>query len=248
MKRSQFSARTAENNLSPKVDLKIDWATHDAAKFAVENWHYSKCLPAGKIVKVGVWENKKFIGVVLFSRGANNNLGKPYGLSTIEVCELTRIALTKHNTTVSRIVSIAMLFLKKNSPGLRLIISYADPDQNHHGGVYQAGGWIYAGKTTAADEYIVHGARMHGRSMRQKYGTHVGKSFIKKCLGSSKHRYLKPLDNLIRDELTKLSKTYPKRALSKEIVASGFRPEEGGASPTNALQKEHIDKRDTYER
>jgi hypothetical protein len=31
-----------------KPELKIDWASHEAAKYACENWHYSKCLPAGK--------------------------------------------------------------------------------------------------------------------------------------------------------------------------------------------------------
>jgi hypothetical protein len=118
-----------------KTVLKIDWATHQAAKYAVENWHYSESMPAGKLVKVGAWENGKFIGVVLFGRGANNNIGKPYGLSQTAACELVRIALTKHITPVSKIAAIAMRFLKANSPGLRLIISYADPLQGHHWGI-----------------------------------------------------------------------------------------------------------------
>ena len=44
-------------------ELKIDWATHKAAKYACENWHYSKCLPSGKTVKLGVWEDNNFIGI-----------------------------------------------------------------------------------------------------------------------------------------------------------------------------------------
>jgi hypothetical protein len=107
-----------------KPVLKIDWATHEAAKYAVENWHYSESMPAGKLVKVGAWENGKFIGVVLFGRGANNNIGKPYKLDQTAACELVRIALTNHITPVSKIAAIAIRFLKVNSPGLRLIISY----------------------------------------------------------------------------------------------------------------------------
>lgn len=194
-----------------KPFLKIDWATHEAAKFACVNWHYSECLPAGKLVKVGVWENGKYIGVVLFSRGANNTLGAPYCLSQTECCELTRIALTKHDSQVSRIMKLAFVFLKKNSPGLKMIISFADPEQGHHGGIYQATNWIYSGMTTPADEYIVNGKRMHGRSMRAAYGSHIGKNFIKKILGSSKHRYLMPLDKEMSAKIAPLAKPYPKR-------------------------------------
>jgi hypothetical protein len=75
-----------------KPVLKIDWATHAAAKHAVENWHYSESMPAGKLIKVGAWENGRFVGVVIFGRGANNNIGKPYGLDQMAACELVRIA------------------------------------------------------------------------------------------------------------------------------------------------------------
>ena len=84
--------------MSSKVGLKLDWATHEAAKYACTNWHYSKCMPVGKIVKIGVWEDKKFIGVVLYSYGANNNASKSFGLTQYECCELTRVALTSHQS------------------------------------------------------------------------------------------------------------------------------------------------------
>ena len=63
-----------------KNDLKIDWCDFKAAEYACKNWHYSKCMPAGKTVKVGAWENGKYIGCVIFSRGANVNLGTQFGL------------------------------------------------------------------------------------------------------------------------------------------------------------------------
>ena len=219
--------------MSNKPVLKIDWATFEAAKFACENWHYSRCMPAGKLVKVGIWENDKFIGVVLFSRGANNTLGTPYGLVQTQCCELTRIALTKHESQVSRVMKLAFLFLKKNSPGLKLVISFADPEQGHHGGIYQATNWIYSGMTTPADEYIVNGKRMHGRSMRASFGTHIGKAFIEKVLGSSKHRYLMPLDDDMRKQIMPLSKPYPKRVKKQDLEHPS---ELGGAIPTDTLQ------------
>jgi hypothetical protein len=212
--------------------LKIDWATHEAAKFAVENWHYSECMPAGKLIKIGAWENGRYIGCVLFGRGANNNLGSPYSLAQIEICELVRIALTKHNTPVTRIVSFALRFLKKQSPGIRLIVSYADPMQGHHGGVYQGGNWIYVGKSQAQAEVIVNGRIMHKRTANALFGTIKG---LQKSPILWKHKYLFPLDEEMRNRLTSLRKPYPKRAGSIVADAPAIHAGEGGAEPTPAL-------------
>jgi hypothetical protein len=232
MKCKKSNAQNVDTGLS----LKLDWCSHAAAKYAVEHWHYSRCMPAGKAIKIGVWENKFFIGAVIFSRGANKSLLKPYGLKMTQGCELTRVALNKHKSSVTRIVAIAIRLLKKRCPGLKLIVSFADTEQNHHGGIYQAGNWLYSGRTNAADEYLVRGVRMHGRSMRSKFGTHIGKSFIKKIKGSVKHRYLMPLDNETQMVISKLSQPYPKRAESIGSNAAGFQPAEDGANPISALQ------------
>lgn len=197
-------------NSSPKTELKLDWCSHEAAKYAVEKWHYSHVMPAGKIVKIGVWENDVFIGVVLFSRGANNNIGKPYGLKQTEICELTRVALHKHQTPVSRIVSIAIKMLRKQSLEIRLIVSYADEQQQGHiGGVYQAMNWLYAGSSQAQQEVMYKGAVMHKRTANSLLGTIVG---MDKSPILWKHKYLYPLDDAMRKQIAPLSKPYPKRA------------------------------------
>jgi hypothetical protein len=46
---------------------------------------------------------------------------------------LCRIALSKHATPVSRIISIAMKMLKREMPGIRLLVTYADLNQGHEG-------------------------------------------------------------------------------------------------------------------
>jgi len=232
-----------QSSKNPKPKLKIDWATHAAAKYACENWHYSKCVPVGKIVKLGVWENDKFIGVVLFSRGASPNLLKPYKLTQYEGCELTRIALNNHDTPVSRILSVSMSFLKKSNPGLKLIISFADPRQNHHGGIYQATNWIYSGTQVPGGslEYLINGKWTHPKSVGSTYGVQ-GKKFIEKNPGiktrkpTLKHRYLMPLTKEIRKQIEPLRKPYPKRASSVESGTSVYQTEGGGESPTDALQ------------
>lgn len=229
--------------LKEKIKLKLDWASHKAAKFACENWHYSKCIPKSKLVKIGVWENDKFIGVVIFSYGANNNLSRPYALKQTECVELSRIALNKHKTPISRILSISFKFLKKRCPGILLIISYADIDQGHHGGVYQASNWIYAGKTEVGTKsaYIIGSKKYHPKTIYDRFGTRsenvIRKKFpnLKMHVTKGKHKYLFPLNDIIKKDIMKLSKPYPKRATSIDIDAIGFQPIEGGENPTVAL-------------
>lgn len=232
-----------------KPVLKIDWATHAAVKYACENWHYSESVPVPPLVKIGVWENEKFIGVVVFSRGASASLMKPYNLTQYEGCELTRIALSKHITPVSKILSLALKFLKKNSPSLRLVVSFADPEEGHHGGIYQATNWIYAGQSSSSMKYIdKYGREWHSRQVSEKgYNIQQGNvrktvkpSECKKIKCKGKHSYLMPLDDFTKKRIQHLSKPYPKRAGSKANVAIPDQGIEGGATPTPALQKNEV--------
>jgi hypothetical protein len=237
--------------MSTKPILKLDWCSHAAAKYAVEHWHYSKCLPHQKLVKLGVWENALFVGALIFGDGANQNIMTPYGLTYNEGCELVRIALTRHTTPVSRIIRVALHLLYNFLPRLRLVVSFADPAHGHVGAIYQASNWLYTGKTSASDEYIVHGKRFQGRALRSTRSTHGLRAIPAKnvvewaqkvldpqaCVvkGTSKHRYLYPLDAAMRAQILPLAKPYPKRAVSTAASAPVLQAGEGGSSPTTAL-------------
>lgn len=203
----------------PTPPLRLDWATAEATAFACKRWHYSRCVPVFKCVRIGVWEADRFIGVVLFGQGATPEIGSPYGLEGTEVCELTRIALDTHRAPVSRIVRIALAFLHKHCPGIRLVVSFADQGQGHRGGIYQAGNWTYAGgmKTHA---YIVNGVQVHPKTLHSRYGKggqsipwlreHIDPNASRVTVGF-KHRYLMPLDEDMRARIQPLSLPYPKR-------------------------------------
>jgi len=201
-----------------KTDLRVEWGTHEAAKYAVENWHYSKVLPAGAMIVVSAYEHGKFIGAIIFSRGASPTLGTAYGLDQDMVCELTRVALRKHESSVSRIMSIAIKFLKKRAPGLRLIVSFADPSEGHHGGIYQACGWSYIGDSPEKPKYLIGGRWVHERTAcSTKSPTNRGHSQLYKNYPvkffPGKHRYLFPLDEAMRKQIAPLSKPYPKKSV-----------------------------------
>jgi hypothetical protein len=218
-------------------NLKLDWCSHEAAKYAVMHWHYSKAMPAGKLIKIGVWENEVFIGAVIFSRGANNHIGSPYGLNQVQICELTRVALDTHKSAVTKVVSIAIMLLKKSNTGLRLIVSYADPEQNHMGIIYQAGNWVYCGETQRQAEVLLNGKIVHRKTIFSKYGTTVG---FPKSKILFKYKYLYPLDDDMKRQIEPLKKPYPKRAQSIEVMRPANQPEEGGSTPTCALHDKPI--------
>ena len=188
--------------------LHLDFCSHEAALFACKQYHYSKAMPAGKCVKIGVWEHGKFIGVVIFSRGANNHLLMPYGLTQTEGCELSRVALSKHETPVTRIIAIAIKLLRKTNPKLRLIVSFADSRQNHKGIIYQAGNWIFTGSVHSTPDFFLDGRWQHQRNMHSRFGTIKGIDVPKRD-GGYRHRYLMPLDDQMRAKIEGMRATHP---------------------------------------
>lgn len=200
------------------TSLRVAFCSHDAAKFAVERWHYSGCLPTGKLVKVGVWEDDEFVGVVLFSRGASPWLGVAYDLDHVEICELTRIAMRRHSTPVSKVVAEALALLRDQSPELRLVVSFADPSEGHHGGIYQAGNWIYTGRSNEVVENFVRGKWRH---VRGSYHEAKAAGGVPTRTRPGKHRYLMPLDRAMRRRLLPSALPYPRPAVE---VSDGETP------------------------
>ena len=112
---------------------------------------------------------------------------------------------------------------KRQSPGIRLIVSYADCDQGHHGGIYAANGWIYLGLTQTnggTPKFKVNDVVMHARSVHSRWGrgsqrlewlrTNID-PHAEKVYTLGKHKYIYPLDPKMRDQVKHLARPYPKR-------------------------------------
>lgn len=209
---------------SSRVDLEVDWCSYEAAKYAVMHWHYSKRMPVGKTARLGVWEDQHFVGSVVFACGSSGvgNIGQSLGVTSFEVAELSRVALRTHINTVTRIVKLCLKRLVGTQPGLRLIVSYADPEQGHIGAIYQAGNWLYTGRSAKDTAYIdCQGKRWHSRSVSET-GYKVRCGIRAKCPKPSemmatikvprKYRYFMPLDRAMRRQIAPLAQPYPKRA------------------------------------
>lgn len=233
------------------VNLKIDYCDIKAAKYACNHWHYSHSVPTPPQVFLGVWEDDIFVGCVIFSRGSNNNLGKPFGLKQIEICELTRVALSRrHTTKESRILSICLKLIKRKEPLLRLIISFADANQSHSGVIYQASNWIYLGQAKGTKKHITKsGVVLHDRQVsktgfKRQYGQVRKVPTLNEVTTLDqlpKYRYAYPLDDAMRQQIEPLKQPYPKRASEVNGVTGSDQLQEGGSSPTQTLNLVELD-------
>ncbi len=210
--------------------IKVAFATKKATKYACEHWHYSHKTPNGNLFSVGVWDDDHFLGVVIFSHGANARIGMPYNLTQYQCVELTRVALRNHKGVfVSEIMAKAIKYLKKHNPKLILIVSYSDPMQGHKGGIYQATNWVYVGRGNKSKTYIVNGRKLHSKNVNE-FCTRRGellKNFkgtrleflqkyydknMKAVVTPGKHKYLFPLNKKARRKLKVIALPYPKNS------------------------------------
>ncbi len=190
--------------------------SREEAKTAINAWHYSKSTPKNTKHYFGVWEDGEFVGVVLFSAGANRYMAKQYGVTG--ALELIRVALKPgHKTHVSRVVTIAIKLLKKQVPSLRLLVSYADPDEGHDGGIYRAMGWQYHGQQRHQAYFQINGKVVHKRSVCIRVGSSVlskvrevfpDAKFVRK---PGKHKYVLALDDEAKKLVAPFSVPYPKK-------------------------------------
>lgn len=188
--------------------MRLELASRKAVKYAVEKWHYShNAAPRAYDLPFTVFDNEEFCGVVCYGRGATNDIGAPYGLKSGQAIELIRVALNGKQNFTSQAVGISLKILRKYAPQTKLVVSFADPEQGHIGTIYQATNWIYMGRTTPADEYILNGTRMHGRTYRSKGRP----AAAKKVKGSSKLRYVYAWDKQLKKQLQERSLPYPAR-------------------------------------
>lgn len=218
--------------------MRIEIASTKAIRFACVKYHYSGIAPlSGNHIGYSVFNDaSEWCGVILFGSGANNMAGKEFGLVAGQYLELTRVALNgrQGEGMTSKAVSLCLKRVKKDCPTLRLIISYADIDQNHYGTIYQATNWIYVGeklKNSKDGAWIVKGKKVHGRAISLKIARMGGSKGLSRAqfvrryydkdaveyVTKGKRKYLYPLDKQMREKIKPMAKPYPKDANRKSF-------------------------------
>lgn len=224
--------------------MRIARANKKATDYACKFFHYAKCTPVNPL-SYNIYNNKdEWCGCILFSYGAAPKIGNPYGLSQGQAVELTRVALNGKQEATSQAVALALKELKKDLPLCRLVVSYADCDQDHLGTIYQATNWIYVGETTSGQShaFIIDGKKIHEKTVRDlvlKRGLDGSIENIKKVYGTQKvekfftkgkRKYLMPLDKKMRKQVLPLAQPYPKESADwVKIDRNQFKPKADGA-------------------
>lgn len=200
--------------------MKINRASPKAIKYACMKFHYAKSVPASKYAFNIFNNNNDWCGVIIYGQGANNKIGCPFGLYQGEVIELVRVALNGKQEKTSQAVAMTLRELHKTVPHVKVIVSYADLDQNHAGTIYQATNWIYLGKFNENNlgDFIIHGKKTHRRIVHTK-GIKSNIEAVRKYIDpratvlrtKGKHKYIFVFDKNLRKKWLKQSKPYPKK-------------------------------------
>lgn len=217
------------------MKLLIAPCEHKAARYAVEHWHYSKTMPVGRLVTLGVWEDDVFVGAVIYGRGASIDLGSFLGLDQGQCCELVRVALkSAHKSKTSKILAISLKVFHKINAGIKAVVSFADPEQKHRGCIYQATNWHFVGLSDAANQYYLGGRWVHNREVTS--GAFGGaKRYTKDQIESApkrktlpKIKYVYCFDPDLKVKVEAMSKPYSE--IDKAFPSGYFAPRVGGAS------------------
>jgi hypothetical protein len=121
-----------------RAESRLAWA-----RWKVRTSHYTHSVPSGKSHYFKIED-----AIVVYSIPANQHVGRFLLGRDCVVWELARLwAPDGHERNLlTRAVAASVPALKCAEPGVELLVSYADPNVGHHGGVYRAASWLYTGQ------------------------------------------------------------------------------------------------------
>lgn len=162
--------------------------------------HYTKSVPAGESYFVAF-----DAAIVVWSIPANKNIAR-FLLPDMEapkVWELSRLWAPdghERNLLTRAISAATRVLVKLERPDL--VVSYADPNVGHLGGIYRAASWLYHGQSTETRRYERDGQAVARRAF------HSGTRALKKAdierhgyrevKADGKHRFVRPLSRAAR--------------------------------------------------
>jgi hypothetical protein len=159
-------------NWQDRYVTSIDYNT---AKTFTLRYHYSDLFPTAAKYKYGLVDNGELVGACIFGTPVGPFISVSCVGEHNKILELQRLAL-KYNrpNEASWFVSRCLKML----PWEGIVVSYADTEYEHHGGVYQALGFNYSGLTQERTDIYSEGHSRH----------HLG-DIAKRMPRSTKHRY-----------------------------------------------------------
>tara|TARA_Y100001937_G_scaffold15460_1_gene21169 strand:+ start:461 stop:1114 length:654 start_codon:yes stop_codon:yes gene_type:complete len=135
----------------------------------------------------GLVKDEKIIGICTFGFPPNYNYNQGKCVYNTYKCltlELNRLVINtnKEKNLLSYFLSKSIKLLPKPTT----LVSYADPNQNHSGYIYQATNWIYTGQSTPKKRYTFE----DGSTFDIRRGIHTKGKIIKIEDLKPTHRYI----------------------------------------------------------
>lgn len=241
-------------------DIKVLPIKSSDANGLITKLHYSKSFVRNSQLHLGVFLNGSCEGVMQFGPPMSKEkvIHLVAGTKWNSMLELNRMAFSDRlpRNSESRALGVALRLIRKKYPHIDWILSYSDATQCGDGTIYRASGFVLTG--IKQNKGLL---RMPDGSVKALMTLTKGKRILSGGGGAVKPTDAIPLDGFqlryiyFLNPEAKKRLTVPilpfsdialqgaemyrgeKRAGSKDNVASGFQSEEGGATPTPALQK-----------
>lgn len=198
--------------------MRLEIASAKAIRYACMNFHYAKAVPNVGLAFAVFNSKNEWCGVICYGVGANQHISSEFGLAKGTAIELLRMALNGKQESTTKAMALSIRLLKKYASHVRLLVSYADGNQNHIGTIYQATNWYYIGEYADVLGKKILGKIIHPRTIYSKYGTHslewLRKNVDKNAelvRGKSKYKYIYPLDKSLIPMCKRMAKPYPKK-------------------------------------
>lgn len=119
------------------------------AKNTICDCHYTHSWPSGKS-----WVYRFEDAIVVISIPANYNVARWLGCPNNRVWELTRLWAPDGHRPNLLTEAISRATKTFHSLGLAdALVSYADPNAGHSGGIYKAASWVFLGQSEEARAY-----------------------------------------------------------------------------------------------
>ena len=233
---------------------------HRVATLFVQERHYSQVMP--KLTKhyLGAYQDDELVGVLTLGWGTNpmGTIKKMFPeLSTCDYFEIGKMCMddSMPRNSESQMQSATIAWMKKNTPDVKFLYTWADGIVGKPGYVYQAANFLYGGFIWS-DVYVTDsGEKVHFRTIQRKmkkvmnrmdtkYGprpsdAHMGELGFSRVFGKQ-FRYIYPLNKksrkLLKQSTMKWTLDYPK---GKDLQWKIKRPGELAYTLTDTIPYEH---------
>lgn len=151
--------------MSIKDKYYVDRISHDDTKEWILKKHYAHRMPSISYAFGLFDENKIIQGVCTFGTPSSSPLRDGVcGENFSEfILELNRLVVECEEKNITSFL-VSQCLNKIDSP--KIIVSYADTSQNHHGYIYQATNFLYTGLSAKRTDWKIEGMEnLHGQTI-----------------------------------------------------------------------------------